>query len=243
MSALVISNKFRTGLGVVAALGLVVVLSQTDAAQATSKRATKRVTKVAVTAPVAAPTVAVTSPPVTPTTAVTTTLAKPTTTVQPGKEVSFFFDIPTVGPGAPPPIVPVCTPDKLVCVAYTITPAASIREVSGDLIGNLVQVGAATNYAGKNVQSGYIVFSGAVGGCGVGTFVLSLSTEIPANAALPGIGGRFANEVARWTVVTSSGTKGLVGITGSGTYELVLASPLSIRQTQTGRLVCSPLAP
>jgi hypothetical protein len=244
------SNSFPRRVGAVLALGLIVSLIQPDVgAQAASKRGPKRITKVvAAAAPISptvptTPTTTTTTPTVAPTTAATTTVAKPTTTVQPGKSVSFFFDIPTFGPGAPSPIVPVCTPDRLGCVAATITPTPGVREVSGDLIGNLVQVGAATSYAGKNVQSGYIVFSGTVGGCGVGTFVVSLSTEAPANAAPPGIGGRFAADFARWEVVASSGTKGLVGIAGSGTYDLVLSSPLSVRQTLSGRLVCSPPAP
>jgi hypothetical protein len=241
------SNSFPRRVGAVVAVGLIVSLIQPDVARAESKRTPKRLAKVVATAAATTsptvPTTSTTTPTVAPTTAATTTVAKPTTTVQPGKSVSFFFDIPTFGPGAPSPIVPVCTPDRLGCVAATITPTPGVREVSGDLIGNLVQVGAATSYAGKNVQSGYIVFSGTVGGCGVGTFVVSLSTEAPANAAPPGIGGRFAADFARWEVVASSGTKGLVGIAGSGTYDLVLSSPLSVRQTLSGRLVCSPPAP
>jgi hypothetical protein len=223
----------------VVALSMVAIIAAPQVGVA-AKRVSKttRTTTTTTSIVVAAPS----TPPATDTTALpTTTAAKVTTTTElPGKNMAFSFEFPLVGPGAPAPIVPVCTPDLLGCVAATVTPQGAQREVSGDFIGFVVTAGAATTYGQKNVLTGYLAYSGAVPGCGVGTFVATTVTESATSAQPPAVGGKFANDVARWEIVRGSGTKGLAGMSGSGTFEVVRSGPATARNSYSGRFVCTP---
>lgn len=211
-----------------------------DAASTPSKakprRATRQTTVVTLAPTTVAPTTAA------PTTTAPTTLAPttvaPSTTV-PGKSVTFSIDIP-LAPGSSIQ-VPICTADSLSCAAASYGPAP--REVSGSLIGQLVQTLSSVAANGKAITTGFFNYSGAVEGCSVGQFSARLTIEASATATFSGIGSTFPWTVSKWEVVPGTGSRGLPSITGGGTMTLTLPGPTAARQTYTGRLVCAPLAP
>lgn len=212
------------------------VLGATLAEQASSAATSKRVRTVRTSTTTTPPT---TQQPST-TTAAPTTTASPTTTVVPGKDFTFFWDSLVQGPGANIPGGPICLETSL-CVSTSIV--GTVKEVSGDLIGTLVQsTSTATVGGGRQLSAAVSVFTGAVGGCGVGAFVVRVASEAPPLTRLPAVGERFPSET-RFDVIAGSGTKGLVGISGRGTVEFVLQAPNVVRTSVRGRLVCAPLLP
>lgn len=234
----------RSGsLAVIAAVSMSVgigfVPQQTASAASTATKAKPRRTTPPPTLATVAP-ATLGSTTVAPTTAVptsSTTLA-PTATIA-GKTVTFSIDIPLTPGGSVQ--VPICTSDGLSCVAASYGP--SQREVSGALIGQLVQVQSSAAANGRIVTTGFFNYSGAVEGCGVGQFSVRSTIEASATAAFSGVGSTFPWTVAKWEVVSGSGSRGLPDITGGGTMALTLPGPAAARLTYTGRLVCAPLAP
>ena len=177
----------------------------------------------------------------TPTVAVTTALATSTTTTTavPGKPVRFFFDAPLAGPGANPAALRICV-DIATCVSATV--AGAPREVSGDLIGTLVQANSVATIAGQQFGVGVAIFSGAIAGCGVGSFTVRIVSSAPPFLGLPAVGSSFPGET-RWDVIPDSASRGLTPINGTGTVDFVLSGPNKVTTNIIGRLVCSPLQP
>ena len=231
-------------LAVIAAVSMSVAIGfapqQTASAASTATKAKPRRTTPPPTLATVAPTkLAPTT--VTPTTSAattSTTAVAPTTTIA-GKNVAFSIDIPLTPGGSVQ--VPICTSDGLSCVAVSYSP--SQREVSGALIGQMVQVQSSAAANGRIVTTGLFNYSGAVEGCGVGQFSARSTIEASATAAFSGVGSTFPWTVAKWEVVSGSGSRGLPDITGGGTMALTLPGPAAARLTYTGRLVCAPLAP
>lgn len=208
------------------------IAAPADAVTRSARRPKRTVTTTAATT-----TAATTTAPAA--TAPSTTLAPPTmttTTLTPGKNVSFYYDTPLGGPGATARNPPVCTPDGAGCITYSFT--GGTREIAGDLIGYQVNVTASTAHNGRDVSTSMFVFSGAVGGCNVGTFtLLDYSESVPLKER-PAVGEVIKATVSKWDIVAGSGTKGLTGITGSGTIEAQFVSPTVVRVTFKGNIAC-----
>lgn len=220
-------RHIRTG----AAVGVILAIGLVDGANAATRAVRRPKTTVA------APTTAAPTSTTPSTTIAATTLPPSTTTTPPGKEVAFFYDTPLGGAGATTNNPPVCTPDGAGCLTYTFT--GGTREIGGDLIGYQVNVSAGYRQPQRNVDTSLFLFSGAVSGCNVGTFALISYSESAPLKTLPAVGEVIKTTVARWDIVADSGTKGLVGITGSGTTEAQLVSPTLLRFSFKGRISCA----